>query len=56
MEQGGETRADWEALIHHLEAASSYAEQLGLKELQLRIDTQSEEVKTLMGRAGGGQR
>ena len=42
-----EAQADWEALAHHLEAASSYAEQLGLTELQQRIDANSDELKAL---------
>jgi hypothetical protein len=56
MPRSRETKSDLEALAHHLEAASSYAEQLGLSELQRRIDANSKEVKALMSNREGGER
>jgi hypothetical protein len=47
-----EQNNDWSALLHHLEASSSYAEQLEAVELQRKIDAIIAEAKTLESAAG----
>jgi len=40
-----EPKADWKMIHHHLEAASSYAEEAALLELQRKIDAINEEAR-----------
>jgi hypothetical protein len=40
-----EPKAAWDMILHHLEAASSYAEEAVLLELQRKIDAVNEEAR-----------
>jgi hypothetical protein len=46
-----EPEPSWDMLLHHLEAASAYAEAGGLADLQQRIDAVKEEAKRVASRA-----